>query len=55
MTLRVYTVRDGVVVSRRPEVRVTTNTLPPPELWSAFPPCRCPRCRSGQGPKPHRL
>lgn len=49
MTMRVYEVdsRTGTVIRERVDVTVQpgSGTSPPPMLSSAYPPCRCPRCR----------
>ncbi|WP_129307636.1 hypothetical protein [Streptomyces sp. L2] len=48
MTIRVYTVnRAGVVTQNRGPVGVLPHDRPLP-LSTAFPPCRCPRCRAGK-------
>lgn len=48
MTMRVYTVnRAGIVTENRSPVSVLPSNQPLP-MSTAFPPCQCPRCRSGQ-------
>ncbi|MFB6618803.1 hypothetical protein ACFC5H_09025 [Streptomyces rochei] len=46
MTMRVTRIHDGEIIERRDEVCVTADEpLDPFALTSAWPPCRCPRCR----------
>jgi len=48
MTMRVYTVnRAGIITEDRGPVSVLPSDQPLP-VSTAFPPCRCPRCRAGQ-------
>ncbi len=52
LTLRVYKINpQGAVTEDRGKVEVLagTHTTPPP-LTSAYPPCRCPRCRTATHP-----
>ncbi|MFE4408360.1 hypothetical protein [Streptomyces sp. NPDC056821] len=46
MTMRVTRIRDGRIVERRAEVRITADDpFDPFALSSAWPPCECPRHR----------
>ncbi|AYN37980.1 hypothetical protein D9753_02315 [Streptomyces dangxiongensis] len=52
MTMRVYAVdRYGTITQDRGTVTVTPGNQPLP-LSTAYPPCSCPRHRSGQAVRP---
>ncbi|MFF9238365.1 hypothetical protein ACF1AY_15730 [Streptomyces sp. NPDC014776] len=49
MTIRVYQVdRAGTITRDRGEISVIPYGEDPLPVSSAFPPCKCPRCRAGQ-------
>ncbi|CAL9579028.1 hypothetical protein SUDANB145_04985 [Streptomyces sp. enrichment culture] len=52
MTLHVYRVaRDGTVTADRGTITVLDVKGPVP-VGDGYPPCRCPRCRSGRAVSP---
>ncbi|MEU9333860.1 hypothetical protein AB0D49_11970 [Streptomyces sp. NPDC048290] len=52
LTIETYRVRpDGERVDRTPVIVYRPGEVPPGIGTRRWPPCRCPRCRTGDGPR----